>query len=85
VDVSSSDVESQLAEYIENEIAYDRGGTPLLPDDPLLDGIIDSTSMLRLVLYIEEHFGVRVEDDELVPENFESVRKLAEFVDGKRS
>lgn len=83
--MTNSDVESQLAEYIENEIAYDRGGTPLLPDDPLLEGVIDSTAMLRLVLYIEEHFGVRVEDEELVPENFESVRRLAEFIESKRA
>ena len=82
--MASSDIESQLAEYIENEIAYDRGGAPLLPDDPLLDGLVDSTSMLRLVLFIEERFGVRVEDDELVPENFETVAKLAEFVERKR-
>jgi acyl carrier protein len=83
--MASADVETQLAEYIEKEIAYDRGGAPLLPDEPLLDGLVDSTSMLRLVLFVEERFGVRVEDDELVPENFETVRSLAEFVDRKRA
>jgi acyl carrier protein len=80
----STDLESQLAAYIEKEIAYDRGG-PVLPDEPLLDGLVDSTSMLRLVLFIEERFGVRVEDDELVPENFETIAKLAEFVEQKRA
>ena len=83
--MASTDVETQLAEYIEKEIAYDRGGSPVLPDEPLLDGLIDSTSMLRLVLFIEERFGVRVEDDELVPENFETVATLAEFVERKRA
>jgi len=82
--VASAEIESQLAEYVEKEIAYDRGGSPILPDEPLLDGLIDSTSMLRLVLFIEERFGVRVEDDELVPENFETIRSLAEFVERKR-
>jgi acyl carrier protein len=75
--------ENTLAEYIENEIAYDRGGSPIRPDEALLEGLIDSTSMLRLVLFIEERFGDRVEDGELA-ENFETVRSLAEFVERKR-
>jgi acyl carrier protein len=82
--MANADVENQLAEYIEKEIAYDRGGTPLLPDEPLLDGLVDSTAMLRLVLFVEERFGVRVEDEELVPENFETVAKLAAFIEEKR-
>jgi acyl carrier protein len=40
--------------------------------------------MLRLVLFIEERFGVHVEDEELVPENFESARRLAQFVQSKQ-
>lgn len=79
-----SDTESQIAAYVEREIAYDRGGTPVLPDEPLLNGLIDSTSMLRLVLFVEERFGVHVEDEDLVPENFETVSSLAAFVDSRR-
>ena len=82
--MASPDVENALAEFIENEVAYDRGGAPIRPDEPLLQGIIDSTGMLRLVLFIEERFGVRVEDEELVPENFETVGTLADFIENKR-
>jgi acyl carrier protein len=39
--------------------------------------------MLRLVFFVEERFGVHVDDEELVPENFESVRALAAFVESK--
>jgi acyl carrier protein len=83
--MASSPVEQQLAEYIEKEIAYDRAQGHIAPDEPLLEGLIDSTAMLRLVLFIEERFGVRVEDEELVPENFESVRSLSDFVESKRA
>jgi acyl carrier protein len=83
--MASSEVEGQLAEYVEKEIAYDRAEPHVSPEEPLLEGLIDSTSMLRLVLFIEERFGVRVEDDELVPENFETIRSLAEFVERKRA
>jgi acyl carrier protein len=81
--MASGETERQLVEYIEKEVAYDRAGH-ITADQPLLDGLIDSTSMLRLVLFIEERFGVRVEDDELVPENFETIRRLTEFVERKQ-
>ena len=75
--------ESAIAEFIEREIAYDREPSRIDPDELLLEGLVDSTDMLRLVLFIEERFGVHVEDEELVPENFESVRALAAFVESK--
>jgi acyl carrier protein len=43
-------------------------------------GIIDSTGVLELVTFIEETFNVVVEDDELLPENLDSVNNLANFV-----
>jgi acyl carrier protein len=82
--MASTDVERALGEYIAKEIRYDQEQPEIEPDEPLLEAI-DSTDMLRLVLFVEERFGVRVEDDELVPENFGSLRQLAEFVEGKRS
>jgi acyl carrier protein len=83
--MASSDVERAIAEFIETEIAYDRQQEHVQLDEPLLEGLVDSTAMLRLVLFIEERYDIHVEDDELVPENFESVRKLAEFVDRKQA
>jgi acyl carrier protein len=83
--MASADVERTLGEFIQTEIAYDREQGPIDPEEPLLEGLVDSTAMLRLVLFIEERFGVHVEDDELVPENFETVRKLAEFVERKQA
>ena len=46
-------------------------------------GIIDSTGVLELVDYIEEVHGVKVEDDELVPENLDSVASVATFLEKK--
>ena len=54
--------------------------------DPLLDsGIIDSLGILDLVTYIEREFGVHVSDEELLPENFQTVDALALFVQQKSS
>lgn len=52
--------------------------------DPLLDsGILDSLGVLDLVGFLEKEFTVRVSDDELIPENFETIEALVTFVENK--
>jgi acyl carrier protein len=46
-------------------------------------GIIDSTGVLELLEFIEGNFGVRVEDDEIIPENLDSLDKVTRFVHRK--
>lgn len=46
-------------------------------------GIVDSTGVLELVTFLEETFDIRVEDEELVPENLDSVSSLVRFVSRK--
>lgn len=54
-------------------------------DDSLLGrGIVDSTGMLEIILFIEEQLGVTVADTEMVPENLDSVNRIAAFVTSKR-
>ena len=53
----------------------------LKDDDSLLEkGVIDSTGVLELVAFIEEKYNFTVEDEELVPENLDSIRNIAEFI-----
>jgi acyl carrier protein len=55
-------------------------------DESLLaTGILDSLAMLRLIEEIETTHGLRVDEDELVPENFETIRRMAEFLSRKRA
>jgi len=49
-------------------------------DSFLEKGIIDSTGVLELVGFVEQTFGFEVEDEELVPENFDSVVKLEAYI-----
>ena len=52
----------------------------------LLDqGIIDSTGVLEVILFIESTFGVTVEDSEMLPENLDSIERIAAFVARKTS
>ena len=46
-------------------------------------GIIDSTGVLEIVDFLEETFGIEIEDDELVPDNLDSIKKMSKFVQRK--
>jgi acyl carrier protein len=53
-------------------------------DEPLLDnGLIDSLGILEVVAFLEKEFGIAVSDNDLLPENFGSVRSLSNFVQQK--
>ena len=56
----------------------------LAEDTSFLDsGIIDSTGILELVAFLEENYRITVEDDELVPENFNSISDVSRFLKTK--
>lgn len=49
----------------------------------LESGVIDSTGILEIINFMEAQFGIKVEDDELVPENFDSMINLFQFISKK--
>ncbi len=49
----------------------------------LEEGIIDSTGILELVTFIEEEFSITIEDEELVPENLDSINNVTAFLERK--
>ena len=57
----------------------------LKDDQSLLDaGIIDSTGVLEIVQFLESDFGIKVEDTEIVPENVDSILRIAAFIGRKQ-
>jgi len=48
-------------------------------------GIIDSTGMLELIMFLEETYNIKIEDDELVPDNLDSLRNIGAFLSRKVS
>lgn len=52
-------------------------------DGSLLGNVIDSTGTLNLVMFLEEHFDITVEDDEVAPNNLDSVKNLVAYVETK--
>jgi acyl carrier protein len=62
------------------------GAELLDPDEDLLArGIIDSLGVLKVIVALENMFGIEVMDEDVVPENFQSLNCLAKFVEQKRS
>lgn len=60
-------------------------GDALHDDTSFLDeGIIDSTGVLELVTYLEETFSITVADEELVPENLDSIINVSKFINNKK-
>jgi len=58
----------------------------LADDDSLLSqGIIDSTGVLDLMMFMEDEFSIRVADEDVVPGNFDSVASLARYAEMKRA
>jgi acyl carrier protein len=53
-------------------------------DELLQSGILDSLGILQVVTFIEQEYGFTVSDDDLVPENFQSIDRISAFIQGKR-
>jgi acyl carrier protein len=73
-------IESALIEYIRINILK-RQKFELNPDDPIISsGLIDSFHLVDLSVFVEEQFGVRIDDTELNPETFDTVAQLAQLI-----
>lgn len=74
-------LESAMREFIVNNFQFGQDGAELTDDASLLEhGIIDSTGVLELVSFLEEAYRLKIDDEELIPENLDSIRNLAQFV-----
>lgn len=75
----------QIRSFIFENFLFDADDSALGNDDSFLEqGIIDSTGVLELVNWLEESFGMQIDDTELVPENLDSVNRLAAFIEKKK-
>jgi acyl carrier protein len=74
-------VEKIINEYVSQELVPDPALLPLADETPLLDsGILDSLGLLRLVVFLEERFGITMDDADLLPENFATVNSICAYL-----
>jgi acyl carrier protein len=79
-----TDYELELRQFIVDNFLFGKEDAPLATSDSLLEqGIIDSTGVLELVSFLEQKYRITIQDEELVPENLDSLDRLIRFVSRK--
>ena len=79
--MTDTDVESAILTFIADRFTTPPGVEEVAITTPLVEtGIVDSVGILLIVRFVEEEFGVRVEADDLVLENFATVEAVRDFV-----
>ena len=79
-------VEQKIRDYILDNYLFTDDQSALADEDSFLDkGIIDSTGIMEVIFFLEEEFGVQVDDEEMVPENLDSVKNIAAYIGRKQA
>ncbi len=80
----SDDVEAQVRAFIARNF-YVAGDAPLAADASLLDhGIVDSTGVLEVITFLEKTFAIQIEDEEMIPDNLDSIGAIVRFTTSKQ-
>ena len=80
------DIKSEVRQFIADNFIMGAEGMALGDDDSFLEHqVLDSTGFLELISHLEETYGIKVLDDEMVPENLDSLHSVAAFVARKRA
>ena len=70
-----------IREFIQTEIIRQKNASVLSNSASLIEtGVIDSLSIQKLIAYLEKKFSIRIADDQIVPENFETIEAISKLV-----
>ena len=84
--MTDASTEATIRDFLTTEVFYDKDLRDLKPDESLLEkGLLDSLSILKIVTFCEESFGITIPDQEVLPGHFESVRAIATLVARQRA
>jgi len=79
-------LEDEIRKYILENFLFTDDVSALDSNNSFLEqGILDSTGILEVIMFLEEEFEVKVLDEEMIPENLDSVANLVKFVSQKTS
>ena len=82
--MDNATIKKNVRQFLSENLIREQSGKTLEEDDSFFESdIIDSTGVLELVLFIEQTFGFPVEDEEIVPENLDSVNRLVAYIQSK--
>jgi acyl carrier protein len=79
------DIEIQIRDYIHENFVLGKDEQGFSENDSFLDsGLIDSTGILELIAFVEEGFDIEILDEEMIPENLDSISNVANFIRSKK-
>jgi len=77
-------IQEQIRDYIATNMLLSDNGYPYDDSTSFLEeGIVDSTGVLELILFVEENFSFKVPDEDITPDNFDSDARLADYIQAK--
>ena len=77
-------IEQEIRAFVQDMFLIGQDGDTLSGDTSFLEkGIIDSTGVLELVSFIEQSYSIKIADDELIPDNLDSINRLTAFIQRK--
>jgi acyl carrier protein len=77
---------AEVKKFIARNFLFSDDASAVREDQSLMSsGTLDSTGILELIMFVEERFGLKVADEEMLPENFDSVNAIASFIARKRA
>jgi len=78
------EIKNKIKEYIAKNLLFSNDGYGFADDASFLEeGIVDSQGVMELVMFVEEQFKVSVEDEDITPDNFDSVSLLVDYIHRK--
>ncbi len=85
-DITMPNIKDQVRHYIVDNFIMGSDGTSFADADSLLElHIVDSTGFLELIVFIEDTFGIQVADEDMVPENLDSLNAIEAYVNRKKA
>jgi acyl carrier protein len=75
---------AELGQFVTDNFLFGKPGKRVDDDDSFLElGIIDSTGVMELVAFLEERYGIKLQDRDLIPDNLDSINRVARLVESR--
>jgi acyl carrier protein len=78
------DYTNQIRDFVVTNFLYGDAGAIQNDTSFLESGTVDSTGMLELIMFLESHYGLKIEPEEMIPENLDSINRVVQFVTKKQ-
>jgi acyl carrier protein len=76
---------AEIKSFIAKNFLFSDDGDAVADNESLMkNGTLDSTGILELIMFVEEKFQLKIPDEDMLPENFDSVRAIADYIENRR-